>query len=271
MKSNHRNIIISGSSITETIAWPTWATWITRRYCPTTFVNVGHKGLGNELILLRAVEQAKKYNNPLLLVQLTNVDKWDWYVDDSELIKEINQEKHPIVRFGHEQNQGFWSTGSHFPKWKDYYKENYFSLNYFTYRTLQLIHWFQLLCRQQQWQYYIMFDSPIFSVTENYLNNGILTNNECHSTQLVDNSLSGTVFDLLDTTQIYLPGIIGYAQLNDYPWYNPKGKGHPGSLTHYHFTKDIISPVLDRILTPIYEFETFKDEAVVFQKLFENQ
>ena len=271
MTLNHRNIIISGSSITETTAWPTWATWIDRRYCPSTFVNVGHKGLGNELILLKAVEQAKKHKDPLLIVQLTNVDKWDWYVEDSELIKTINQEKHPIVNFDNYQDYGFWSTGSHFPKWKEYYKENYFSLNYFTYRTLQLIQWFQLLCQQHQWQYYIIFDSPIFSVTENYLNNGILSNEECYSTKLVDNTLSTIVFDLLDTTQIYLPGIIGYAQMNNYPWYNQKGKGHPGSLIHYYYTKDIICPVLDQILIPKQDFESFKDEALVFQMLFENQ
>jgi hypothetical protein len=271
MTLNHRNIIIGGSSITETTAWPTWATWIYRRYQPSAFINVGHKGLGNELILLKAVEQAKKYKDPLLIVQLTNVDKWDWYVEDPGLIDAINQEKHPIVNLHDDQNQGFWSTGSHFPKWKNYYKENYFSLTYFTYRTLQLIQWFQLLCRQQKWQYYIIFDSPIFSVTENYLNNGSLTDDECNSMQLVDTTLSKTVFDLLDTTDIYLPGIIGYAQLNDYPWYSQKGKGHPGSLIHYYYTRDIVCPILDQILTPIQDFEKFKDEAVVFQKLFEKQ
>jgi hypothetical protein len=41
MKSNGRNVIVGGSSITDTSAWPTWATWLQYRYCPATFVNPG--------------------------------------------------------------------------------------------------------------------------------------------------------------------------------------------------------------------------------------
>lgn len=267
---NNRSIIVSGSSITDTTAWPTWATWVKHRYNPLDFVNCGVKGIGNELILIKAINEAKKHINPLIIVQLTNVDKWDWYVEDNRLTKLLTQEKHSLLTLSPSDSYGFWSTGSHFPKWKEYYKNNYFSLEYFTYRTMQLIMWFQQLCQQQKWQYYIIFDSPILSVTENYLNNGTLTTEECYSTNLLNNTLSKILVDLVDISNIYLPGIIGYAHLNMYPWFTEKIKGHPGSLVHYYYTKDIICPSLDRILEPKQDLSLVFNEAKTFQKLFDN-
>jgi hypothetical protein len=268
MKLNNRNVIVSGSSITDTTVWPTWATYVKHRYSPAQFINCGVKGIGNELILLRAIKEAKKYTDPLIIVQLTNVDKWDWYVEDNNLTKLLDQEKHSLLRLSPDDTHGFWSTGSHFPKWKKYYKDNYFSLEYFTYRTLQLIMWFQDLCQTQKWEYHIIFDSPILSVTENYLNEGKITTEECYSTKLVDNTISKILFDLIDTDNIYLPGIIGYAHLNNHPWFTKKIKGHPGSLVHYHYTKDIICPKLDQILSPIQDLDLVHVEAKVFQRLF---
>ena len=269
MKSNNRSVIISGSSITDDTSWPTWATWVKNRYNPTHFINCGIKGTGNELILTNAVAEAKKHENPIVIVQLTNVDKWDWYIENPDLTKLLVHEKHSLIKLANEDNHGFWSTGSHFPKWKEYYKENYFSLEHSTFRTIQLIQWFQMLCQSQGWQHYIIFDSPILSVTENYLNTGNLTVEDCFSTKLVDNTLNKVLFEFVDTSDIYLPGIIGYAKLNNHPWYTQKNKGHPGSLVHYHYTKDILAPVLDRIVDPVQPFESFVDEATVYQRLFE--
>lgn len=270
MQSNNRSIIVSGSSITDTTAWPTWATWVKHRYNPVQFVNCGVKGIGNELILLKAVAEAKKHTDPLIIVQLTNVDKWDWYVEDNNMARMLAQEKHPLVTLSLDDSHGFWSTGSHFPKWKEYFKDNYFSLEYFTYRTIQLIMWFQDLCQKQKWEYHIIFDSPILSVTESYLNEGKITTEECYSTKLIDNTISKILIDLIDTKNIYAPGIIGYAHLNRYPWFTKKIKGHPGSLVHYHYTKDIICPRLDQVLEPIRDLELVLDEASVFQRLFED-
>lgn len=268
MKLNNRSVIVSGSSITDTTAWPTWATWVNYRYNPLYFINCGIKGIGNELILFKAVAEAKKHKNPIVIVQLTNVDKWDWYVENTELAQSMLQEKHSLIKLSADDSNGFWSTGSHFPKWKEYYKHNYFSLEYFTYKTLQLIQWFQLLCQQEKWEYYIIFDSPILSVTESYLNTGNLTIDKCYSTDLINNTLSNTLFDLLDTKNIYFPGIIGYAKINSYPWYTEKIKGHPGSIIHYNYTKDIICPILDQIIEPVQNLDLFQKEAEQFQKLF---
>jgi len=268
MQSSDRAVIVSGSSLTDTTAWPTWATWVDFRYQPAQLINCGTKGIGNELIILKTIQEAKKHTNPLLIVQLTNVDKWDWYVEDRNLAQLISQEKHPLVKLSPTDQQGFWSTGSHFPLWKEYYRDNYFSMEYHAYRTLQLISWFQLVCQQQQWDYHILFDSPILSVTESYLNTGQLTTEECFSTRLIDNTISKVLFDLLDPSSIYWPGIIGYAHLNGHPWFTQKNKCHPGSLVHWHYTVEVLCPVLDHVLEPRQDLQLAETEARVYQRLF---
>jgi hypothetical protein len=267
MKLNNRPVVVSGASITNDSTWPTWATWVKHRYGLTNITNVSVKGIGNELILLKAIHAAKQLINPVIVVQLTNVDKWDWYVDNPKLITKINQEKHPITRLSNSDANGFWSTGSHFPLWKEYYKNNYYSIEYQTYKTLQQLQWFQMLCNKQQWQYLVLFDSPILSVTEQQLNIGQLTIDECLAMTLVNNSLSQSIFESTMFDNIYLPGLIGYACQNNLLWHTDKFKGHPGSLVHYYFTKDIISTDLDKILTPVVDFESFLDEATRFQML----
>lgn len=267
MKSNNCPVVISGASITNDSAWPTWATWVARRYALHNIVNVSVKGIGNELILLKAVEAAQHLDDPVIVVQLTNIDKWDWYVEDSELVEQINKEKHPITKLHKDDSYGFWSTGSHFVLWKEYYKNNYYSNEYQSYRTLQLIQWFQLLCKQKNWRYLILFDSPIFSVLEQQLNTGQLTLEQCSGHTLLQNPLSQAIFDSIDVDQIYQPGLIGYACCHNLPWYSSQYKGHPGSLVHLHYVKDIVGPQLDKILYPVVEYESFIDEATLLQKL----
>jgi hypothetical protein len=259
--------IVGGSSTTNDQSWPTWATWTKKRYDLIEFNDVSVKGLGNEVILLKTLQVAKQSPDPFLLVQLTSIDKWDWYVEDCELIKLLDNERHPAVRLNSTDDSGFWSTGSHFPRWKEYYYNNYFGVKYFTYKTLLNIHWFQLVCQKNNWQYYILFDSPILSVTENQLNTGKLDKTECLSTPLVENSLCQLIYDQIDWTNIYTPGIIGYACLNDLPWYTKRYKGHPGSLVHYKFFKDIIDPHLSQIIHSDKKIDDFLIEATKYQNL----
>jgi hypothetical protein len=270
IKSKSRDVIIGGSSITNSNPWPTWASWVMKRYASSNFVNTSVKGTGNEVILIKAIQEAKKYANPVVIVQLTNVDKWDWYVEDHEVTARLKFERHPITKLDPADSSGFWSTGSHFPLWKQHYKENYFSITYQMYHTLMLIHWFQLCCKANQWEHYILFDSPILSVTEQQLNLGQLTQHECVGTNLVDSALCQLLFDQIDFSNIYVPGLIGYAELHNLEWYSVNAKGHPGSLVHYYFARDIVLPWVDQRLEATEEFGTFEIEAKVMQKLFEN-
>ena len=260
-------LIISGSSITNDYEWPTWYTWIKKRYKFSNDINLSLKGLGNEAIILRAVHGAKKVDNPFILLQLTSVDKWDWYVNDGNLVKIINKEKHKINIFDKTDQFGYWSTGSHFPLWKEHYKNNYFSIQHQMLQTLILIQWFQQLSDAQGWKYLILFDSPLLSVTEEQLNKGTLTYEQCFDNNLTNNSLCQILFDKSTFTEIYTPGLIGFATVNGLPWYHHKFKGHPGSLVHLEFAKQIVDLELSQAFTPVVEFEEFETEATRFQGL----
>ena len=264
-----RSVVVSGSSITNDQPWPTWATWVMHRYSGNNFVDVSQKGLGNEAIITRAVAQAQSIENPLIIVQLTNVDKWDWYVEDPVLLKQLGQEKHKVSCILPTDTSGFWSTGSHFPEWKSYYQKHYLSLQYQMWHTLLLIHWFQMTCKAQHWDNYIIFDSPCLAVTEQQLNKGLLNIQDCNNINLANNSLCGLVYDLIDWSEIYQPGLIGHAVLNNMNWWSPKSKGHPGSLVHWSFVKKIIVPVLDRMLNPCQDLEKCLAQAQRMQNLFD--
>jgi hypothetical protein len=264
-------VIISGSSITNDHAWPTWATWVRKSYNFKNVIDLSMRGAGNEVILTKTIDRARSTPGKVfLIVQLTSVDKWDWYVPDPALMKQIQKEKHPGILIQPDDKVGYWCTGSHFPLWKEYYQQHYLSIEHQTFKTLQLIQWFSQLCDSQGWGYQIIFEGPILSVTEQQLNIGALNKEECVQTTLTNNSLCQTIDGLIDYSKIYLPGLIGYACINDLPWFHPKFKSHPGSLIHYYYARDVIYPIFDQLFGPAQNLETLEHEASVFQKLFEN-
>lgn len=266
-KNNEHTVIISGSSITDSRAWPTWAYYVRKVFGWSDVVDTSIKGLGNEYILLRAIDQAKKAHNPFLLVQLTTTDKWDWYVDRKDLVEELSKEKHPLLPINKNKNCGFWSTGSHFPLHKEYYRENYYSQDYFVWKTLSMIQWFRGVCAKHNWKYYILFDSPIFAVTEEQLNQNLATYQEIDS--FLKSPLSSIAADLWDFDDVYMPGLIGYAKSKNLPWWSEKFKGHPGSLVHWYFSRDIVIPELQKHFVCKHEIGDLLDEANTWQKLID--
>lgn len=267
---NTSKLIVSGASTVKDIAWPTWLTFIKKVYGLTDndVVDVSAYGLGNEAIILKAINSALQEKNPYVIIQLTQIDKWDWYVEDQTTVSILNNEKHPISKLNKTDDFGFWSTGSHFPLMKEYFQENYFGLNYFAFKTLLMLSWFEMVCKKQNWQYLVLFDSPILSVTEKQLNTGELSKQECFQTKLIENPLCATAKESVNLDNIYLPGMMGLACLNDIPWFSKRHKNHPGSYVHYIFTKNIIVPRL--AMTPQLDIESLESEALIFQKLVDN-
>jgi hypothetical protein len=259
-------IIISGSSVTNDSAWPTWATWTRDLYGLTNTIDLSVKGLGNKTIILRALKAAAECGDPqLIIVQLTSVDKWDWYVEDAEKIDRLAREKHSITFLDTADKNGFWSTGSHFPLDKEHYRQHYFGIQYHMFETLMMLQWFQFICQKNHWSYHVIFDSPILAVTEGQLNTGRLSRHECHSQILAENSLSRLVN--IDLGNVYLPGLIGYACLNDLSWHHPLYKAHPSSYAHFCFTKDILAPVLDAHFGRTCDIQKLEIAARKFQRL----
>lgn len=272
MTANHsmqgHTVIIAGSSLTTDLAWPTWATWIQQRYnLKNNLVNVSAKGLGNEAITVRAVQAAGSCEKPLLIVQLTSVDKWDWYVEQPGLADAMMAEKHTIVKLMPQDQFGYWSTGSHFPLWKQHYGQHYFGLQHAMFHSLLMLQWLQMICQQRNWPLYVLFDSPVLSVTESQLNTGLLDPEHCHSQQLIKNSLCQIIGQLIPLDQIYQPGIIGFACLNQMPWYSVRYKGHPGSLVHFEFARSVLAPVLDQMLEPQTDWLELEPSAKKYQML----
>lgn len=258
-------IIIAGSSITECQAWPTWAYYVQKVFQWDHVIDTSIKGMGNEHILFRAVDAARDIQNPFFLIQLTTIDKWDWYVDDQDIVQKLLKEKHPLSPITDQHDRGFWSTGSHFPLAKDYFRQNYYSHDYFVWKTLMLLQWFQGICANNNWRYYILFDSPIFAVTENQLNKGLADYEKIDD--FLQSPLCSAIAGLWPLENIYLPGLIGYAKSNDLPWWSDRFKGHPGSLVHYLFTKHIIVPQLQKYFKSRCDITEFWDEAIKWQEL----
>jgi hypothetical protein len=241
------NIVISGASNTNG-PWPTWATIIQERYS-ANWHDVSQKGMGNEAIILRALKKAweiKNHDPITILLMLTSIDKWDWYIDNSVLLEKFNREKHGITKLSKNSPGGFWCTGSWFPLDKELFKEKYYNEDYFTLRSLQLISMFRQICTEQHWDYHIMFDSPIWAMTEQELNQGTYINLQ---PRLIKTDLCQWIYQTSNTcNNILESGLIGFLHQKSLPWFSQKYKAHPGPLSHLIFSKEYLYPILDRSL-----------------------
>lgn len=240
-----KKLIISGASNTNA-PWPTWADLIKESYKCKVF-NVSKKGMGNEAIVTTALHEAmrshKDSDKLTVVIMLTSVDKWDWYVDDISTSKKLCKEKHNITKLNPKSHKGFWCTGSHFPLYKKYFKKKYYSEEYFTFRTIQMINMFQNICREKNWNYHILFDSPIWSMTEEEINQNPPI--DTTSFKLVKNDLCKWAFDLLHIPNVDNQGLIGFLNNNKISYYSSVYGAHPSPIAHWEYTKSHLYPILD--------------------------
>jgi hypothetical protein len=264
-----KKIIIGGASNTQG-PWPTWADFVKLRY-NHVFYDASKKGMGNEAIITTALKSAAKNANKnddiLLLLMLTSIDKWDWYVTDPIVFNKLNKEKHNITQLDKKDKKGFWSTGSHFPLDKSYFKEHYYSNDYFMYKTLTLIEFFKNVCQKQNWKYKIFFDSPIFSMTENELKQPCQV--DIDSFKLINNTLCDWLFNVfkIDNT-IYYPGLIGFLYTKKMSYYSSVYGPHPGPMSHLEFCKEHIFNTLDYDLCKNHDFKFLNMYAEKMENLW---
>jgi hypothetical protein len=235
------SVIFSGASITNS-PWYTWKDFVIERYGIKNPVENAYRGTGNEFIVNSTIQKCQQHSNPFVIVMLTNIDKWDWYVQDTDTCVDINaNEKHPVRNLsGEVTSGGFWSTGSWFPGRKEYYRQHYYSQDYFVSKTLQSIYCLQQFCKTTQTPCVILFDSPILHCLEQDINNQDLT-----SRALTDNSLCQIWMNQIVWDNIYQPGLIGYCADNNLEWFHPKAKAHPPSQSHLQFARHHVFPILD--------------------------
>ena len=228
-------LIVSGGSITHG-GWHTWKDFVAERY-DTPLINLAEKGQGNEVIATKALLEAQKYNDPIVMIMFTSVDKWDWYVQDPLQLNKLQKEKHPPLPIHDQDRGGFWCTGSWFPADKEYYWKHYYSLDYQIIKTCMLIHHLRSYFTANKIRHLIMFDSPIFEYTEQELNQ-----NPKLKTKTLVNDTTKPFVELISE---YDRGLIGFCEKNNLPWFHPIYKWHPGSLAHYKYSCDFIFPKLD--------------------------
>ena len=242
---NNPHFIFGGASITDS-PWLTWKDFVIERYNIRDVDCCAVKGVGNEFIRWSVLNKIKP--NSVACLMFTNIDKWDWMVNDVETAEKINrEEKHKVINLdGQESDQGFWCTGSWFPVYKEHYKKNYYNQTYMLGKTLECICFLQTFFEQRKIPYLLLFDSPILQITEQELNQGIIQESLLLESK---NPLIKFWYDLIDWSNIYQPGLIGYCDQNNLPWRNKKFGGHPPSSSHLNFCNQHVFPFLDQYAT----------------------
>jgi hypothetical protein len=257
------NVIFTGASATNS-PWPSWKDFVITRYGLNNIIENAYRGVGNEFMVDSTIHQCKKVKDPFVMIMLTMVDKWDWFVTDPELSAKISaEEKHPLRDLdGSQESSGYWSTGVWFPKYKEYYKEHYYSEAYQFAQTLKNLYVLQSFLTQKNIPNLILFDSPILDCTETTLLTGTLTRKD----HITNNQLATVWYNLINWDHIYTDGLIGYCIEKNIDWVSEKYGIHPPSLSHLAFCKDIVFPTLDTVFKVKQEDQD--SIAKKFQKLY---
>jgi hypothetical protein len=238
------NIVVLGASITNS-SWLTWKDFLEiESNLPVR--NLSIRGVGNEFMTVAILKNLEFITaGTLVTVMLTNVDKFDWYVEGNAY-HELTEQKHRPIAIS--EHSGFWCTGSWFPEKKSIFKDNFYSLDYFCSKTIQQIMLLQAVCRQQGAVLQLLFDSPVWNYTEQDLN-GIGANtqtiNEAKK-DLLSLPLSKLWAGQIDQDIKATRGLIGYCWDNNLDWYNPHYYGHPPSRSHWEYYSNILKPSLSQ-------------------------
>lgn len=243
-----QKIFIGGASITAS-PWFTWVDFF-KHESKLPIEVFASKGCGNEYIVAKILTVRHSLGpDSLILVMLTNFDKWDWYVQNDQL-KSLMNEKHQPKKIGF--NSGFWCTGSWFPGLKSLFRDYFYNEDYFCVKAIQQILILEKLCEITGSHLEIFFDSPIWSHTEQTIN--FIGQNNVDNDYDLQDFLSG------EYAKLYAPllqkkygdlatdSLIGYCWHHQLPWFNQKYGGHPPSSSHLAWYKQIARPRLSRYL-----------------------
>jgi hypothetical protein len=237
------NILVAGASITAS-PWLTWKDFLEiESNLPVR--NLSVKGIGNEFMVVSILKNSELITpGTLVIVMLTNVDKFDWYVEGNTYC-ELTQQKHQPIPIS--KNSGFWCTGSWFPETKSIFKDKFYSLDYFCSKTIQQILLLQTVCQEKNCTLQILFDSPVWNFTEQDIN--AIGANKLTIKDAKQDLLK------LPLTQIWASqinqdiknarGLIGYCWDHNLDWYNSHYRGHPPSSSHWEYYSTVVKSALE--------------------------
>lgn len=244
-KINH--IVTLGASITDS-QWWTWKDFL-EMDSGLKLTNLAIRGCGNEFMVHHLINNSKRLDErSVVIIMFTNVDKFDWYVHP-DTFRLLSEEKHKPIDFGNQH--GFWCTGSWFPEQKQVYKDNFYSEDYFTVKTIQQILLAQQLQQVYKFKLIITFDSPAWTYTEQELNQ--ITEGKSINKRrnvLLNGNLASKWAPTLDDEffNIDRTSLIGYCMENNLSWHNKTFKGHPPSGSHYAWYLAVLLPQIQKYI-----------------------
>ena len=242
-------IIVGGASISNS-PWFTWVDFLENE-TDINLINLSRRGAGNEYIVSSIAKEAYILDpNTVVIVMLTNIDKFDWYVEGQQFL-ELQTEKHRPLSIS--ETSGFWSTGSWFPLKKEYYRDYYYTDDYFCTKSIQQILLLQTICNNAGAKLEILFDSPIWTHVEQELN--LIGKQQLNSDDFTHNFLSRPLSKIwanslsTELQNVYNDSLIGFCWNHGLAWYNQHYNVHPPSSSHYKYYQEIVRPKLSKYLT----------------------
>lgn len=242
-------ILVLGASITD-CPWYTWKDFVEIE-TGITVKDLSSCAVGNEYMLHSlAQNQSELGPNTMVLCMLTNFDKFDWYVSGTRY-HDLIKEKRPPKEIS--PNSGFWCTGSWFPREKEVYKTLFYSEDYFCTQAIQQILAMQQLCQQFSSKLFLFFDSPIWTLAEQTINN-ITPETQYQANQLkrdfLSLPLSKAWMPMLNTELKNIDGVnlLEFCWQNQLPWLSKRNHFHPPSSSHWAFYNQIIKPKIEHIV-----------------------
>lgn len=237
-------IFVFGASITHG-PWWTWKDFLEIE-SKITATDLSLKGVGNTYMMHSILDQPLDENS-LVVGMLTNVDKFDWYVEGKKY-RSLSSQKHAPIPVG--SDSGFWCTGSWFPLDKRKYLELFYSLDFSAAQNIQQLCALKYFCAVKKCKLEIFFDSPIWAFTEQDLNKMITTGQAGSTRCMLDLPLTKKWSKLLTNNEIYneSDSLIGYCWHHNLPWGNSFYNGHPPSSSHWQFYQEIVRPRISQHL-----------------------
>lgn len=230
------NLGITGASISN-CPWITWVDLLYEDLGADTITNYASKGAGNEYILRSACELFNSVgNNGFVAFMCTNFDKLDLWVSDKQLQGLLSEKHQPVWIDGNiATKQGYWCTGSHFPKTKQKYGDLYKDLIPIAARQLYELAGTLAVAEQNGIKSLVMFDSPVLQYSEqmiNAINNGedLQTELDLHLHQMLT-----TIVTHLKSKVVDFNGLIGHCMQEKLDWRHSKYGPHPPSSSHLSY------------------------------------
>ena len=239
-----KTVVVLGGSITQS-PWYTWKDYL-EISSGVKIIDLSKRGIGNTYMAHSLLYQSMDPDS-LIVVMLTSVDKFDWFVED-ERFRSLQTEKHQPIKI--DDRCGFWCTGSWFPEEKAIYKNTFFSLDWMCSQTITNILLYKEIAKKKNCAIEFFFDSPIWDYTEQDLIEMYRQKKNLPSRRMLELTLASQWSAMLDDALIasQTNSTIGYCWQNDLPWANDHYGTHPPSSSHWKFYNDIVRPRLTKHL-----------------------